>query len=131
MDPQIKISHLNVLLIPDQRLKIWVSIKVKTAESSKVSGEIEILRALRESAASTYIVKLIDDFVHQGPNGEHQCLVFELLGPTIDSVLADYAEVEDHFDTEISLKIPTQLLQGIASIHAAGYVHGGLIKHAA
>ena len=29
---------------------------------------------------SEYIVQLLDHFVHQGPNGTHQCLLFELLG---------------------------------------------------
>ena len=30
---------------------------------------------------SEYIVQLLGDFLHEGPNGCHQCLVIELLGP--------------------------------------------------
>ena len=105
---------------------MWVSIKIKTANSTEHSHELGALRALQEMEASPYIVKQIDDFLHHGPNGYHQCLVFELLGPSVDFVLNDCDDDgEDQLDPETILKITTQMLQAISSIHAAGYIHGG------
>lgn len=72
-----------------------------------------------------YIVQLLDSFSHHGPNGIHQCLVFELLGPAVDIVLQDYSEGCDKLDPEIILRMSTQLLRAIKFIHSAGMCHGG------
>lgn len=54
-----------------------------TANSS-ISRELHILKFLerqcRKGLSANYIVQLLDAFIHIGPNGTHQCLVFELLG---------------------------------------------------
>ncbi|KAL2674253.1 hypothetical protein Neosp_012704 [[Neocosmospora] mangrovei] len=51
--------------------------------------EKEILTHLRdgdrEQLGYNYICHLVDDFEHQGPNGTHTCLVFELMGETLRS----------------------------------------------
>ena len=39
------------------------------------------------SIASSRIVRLLDHFEHQGPNGRHVCMVFELLGVNLLSVI--------------------------------------------
>ena len=100
------------------------------ADCEKPSREINNLRTLAAHSqgrpGSEYIVSLIDDFVHHGPNGSHQCLVFELLGPSPISVIRDYHEDPDIFDPELLVKMSKQLLQGIAFIHDVGYVHGGI-----
>ena len=72
-----------------------------------------------------YIVQLLDDFSHHGPNGIHQCLVLELLGPAVGIVLADYHEGRDKLDPEIIFRMSTQLLRAIKFIHNAGMCHGG------
>ena len=63
----------------------------------------------QESLSSKHIVQLL---VHQGPNGQHQCLVFELLGPTVASVLASR-----HLETNVILRMSKQLLETIRFIH--------------
>ena len=69
-----------------------------------ISGAFAIYKKLaalsQGSLRSTYIVHLLDDFLHQGPNGSHQCLVFELLGPSVDAVVADYGEFGDRLEPE-------------------------------
>ncbi|UPK95958.1 hypothetical protein LCI18_006893 [Fusarium solani-melongenae] len=51
--------------------------------------EKEILTHLRdgdrEQLGYNYVCHLVDDFEHQGPNGTHTCLVFELMGETLRS----------------------------------------------
>jgi serine/threonine-protein kinase SRPK3 len=101
-----------------------VSIKIKSADSK--SRELVALRAFHGTGASHYIVKLLDDFVHEGPNGCHQCLVLELLGPSVENIANDYRVGGDRLEPETILKITTQLLQAVRSIHTLGFVHGGL-----
>ena len=99
-----------------------------TANSS-ISRELENLKFLerqsRRGLSSDYVVQLLDAFPHKGPNGVHQCLVFELLGPSVDKVLSDYHESQDELDPETVLRISTQLLKAVKFIHSAGMCHGG------
>jgi serine/threonine-protein kinase SRPK3 len=111
------------------RLKKWVSLKITVADAPRPSRELQILQHLRQKRAARRIVQLLDHFIHQGPNGCHQCLVFELLGPSIDHVVADYDMGGDRLEAPTILKITRQLMQAIAAMHAAGYAHGGLFWH--
>ena len=100
-------------------------MKIVAADSSERSRELGVIQSLQETRASNSIVKLLDSFIHQGPNGSHECLVFELLGPTLDWVVADYGMSEDRLEPEIILEITKQLLRAVASLHKASYAHGG------
>jgi serine/threonine protein kinase len=84
-----------------------------------------VLEALKHCGASEYILDVLDVFIHGGPNGSHVCIVTELLGPSVHYVLADYGHGGDKLDREIIIRVATQILQGIAAIHEAGYAHGG------
>jgi serine/threonine protein kinase len=111
------------------RLKKWVSLKITMTDTPRPSRELQILQRLRQKRAARHIVQLLDCFIHQGPNGCHQCLVFELLGPSVDAVVADYHMGGDCLEAPTILRITRQLLQAIASMHAAGCAHGGLFWH--
>ncbi|KAL6713257.1 hypothetical protein ACLMJK_008722 [Lecanora helva] len=124
----------TVWLAKDKRNMQWVSIKILSADDSKVSRELDTLQLLQarsEESPRRPIVQFIDNFLHQGPNGTHQCLVFELLGPTLEFVLndiycGDYPATEAILEPYIILKFCEQLLQNIAFIHEVGYVHGDI-----
>jgi serine/threonine protein kinase len=95
------------------------------------SRELQNLKHLERHSqgtlSSNYIVQLLDFFSHEGPNGVHQCLVFELLGPTVDKVLSDCRENIDKLGPETILRMSTQLLRAVNFIHSAGMCHGGEI----
>ncbi|KAI9373627.1 kinase-like domain-containing protein [Aspergillus egyptiacus] len=76
--------------------------------------------------SSHYIVQLLDSFTHKVPNGVHQCLVLELLGPSVDRVLADYREGHDELCTETILRMSTQFSKAVKFIHGAGMCHGDI-----
>jgi serine/threonine-protein kinase SRPK3 len=101
------------------------------AESSKQSVELHnflsLARHRQGHPHSKYIVQLLDDFFHQGPNGTHQCLVFELLGPTVDAVVRKIHEWEEVLEPDTILRMSEQLLQAINFMHEVGYVHGGMV----
>jgi len=115
----------------------WVSIKIITAKAITDSDELGVLRSLAKlckgSLSSKCIVQLLDQFSHYGPNEIHQCLVFELLGPTVDMVISDYYsnynDPKESLEPDIVLKISEQLLKAVAFIHEAGHVHEGTISY--
>ncbi|KAL4807908.1 kinase-like domain-containing protein [Aspergillus unguis] len=119
----------TVWLAKDRDRNEWVSLKIMTANSS-ISRELQNLRFLERKAqtglSSHYIVQLLDVFHHKGPNGVHQCLVFELLGPSVDKVLWDYNLGQDKLDPETVLRMSTQLLKAVEFIHSAGIGHGDI-----
>jgi serine/threonine-protein kinase SRPK3 len=123
-------SHICILLI-NLRREQWVSIKIITADNSKQSRELRnflSLAGLRQGHLhSKYIVQLLDDFFHQGPNGTHQCLVFELLGPTVDAVAREIYQGGDVLEPETILRMSKQLLQAITFLQEIGYAHGGMV----
>jgi hypothetical protein len=97
-----------------------------TAESTWGSQELDNLQLLKKRSqgmSSKYIVESLDAFVHQGPNGRHQCLVFELLGPTVNTILEMYDE--DNLETDTIVRLSEQLLEAIGLIHDTGMGHGG------
>ncbi|KAI1977099.1 hypothetical protein LOZ53_002123 [Ophidiomyces ophidiicola] len=123
-------GYSTVWLARDNRLRRWVSIKIITADSSQKSKELENLEILAKKSQSgllkNYIVEVFDHFFHKGPNGNHLCIVFELLGPTISTVLQDYSDGGDRLDEDTILKLTKQLLIALAFIHKSGLVHGDI-----
>jgi serine/threonine-protein kinase SRPK3 len=121
----LKMAYLSILLIYQSRLDLWVSIKIMRSDKTDYCRDLHTLLSIGESNASKYVVQLFDSFDHRGPNGTHKCLVFELLGPTVDFVLIDYCDSHDKLDPMTILNMTKQFLQGVAALHAAGYAHGG------
>lgn len=78
-----------------------------------------------EDPRSVYFSQLFDNFIHEGPNGSHLCLVFELLGPTINIIVGDYVDDGKRLEPTTLLRICEQLLQAVAFLHEAGMAHGG------
>eukprot|EP01047_Picozoa_sp_COSAG01_P046988 COSAG01_NODE_4450_length_5008_cov_2.475657_6_plen_67_part_01 len=51
--------------------------------------EIEILHQLKTSdpARAHHAVQLLDNFCHTGPHGTHVCMVFEMMGQNLLSLI--------------------------------------------
>jgi non-specific serine/threonine protein kinase len=64
---------------------------IAKATSSKT--ELSILEKLSTVAAqdpdSQHVTVLLDEFLHEGPNGKHRCLVFEAMGATAASLVEE------------------------------------------
>jgi serine/threonine protein kinase len=123
-------SDIRIGPLTCHRLHRWVSIKVVVADSTKASRELQNIHLITEGTknkqGSQYISKLLETFVHHGPNGAHQCLVLEFLGPTLATVLTNYNDSHRHLPYETVLRLSRQFLQAIALIHQAGCGHGGM-----
>ncbi|KAL0923467.1 hypothetical protein M5K25_007525 [Dendrobium thyrsiflorum] len=78
----------TVWLAYDTRCKKLVALKIQKSSADFVQAalhEIEILSAIAEGDPSNCkcLVQLLDNFKHTGPNGQHPCMVFEILGDSL------------------------------------------------
>lgn len=102
-------------------------LKAECYDSETPVYEREILTHLRDAnphhAGYGSVCHLLDDFEHDGPNGRHVCLVFELMGETLQS----YNEWFDRcrIPSELVKKICEQLLLALWYAHANGVIHTG------
>lgn len=108
----------------------WVAMKILTAEKSQNSRELRSYQRLaklpQESRLSTFFVQLRDHFFHQGPNGNHLCLVTELLGPRLPAILEELRDKDRWLAPNIVLKVTRKLLEAIEVLHRTGFAHGGM-----
>lgn len=64
-------------------------------ELNKLSTSQEAFESIKQKIGvevkNLSIVKLLNSFTHSAANGNHCCLVLELLGPSLESLLATYS----------------------------------------
>lgn len=129
-------AYGTVWLVEDLNSGRCAALKVLAAEASKgseVVSEVAILRHLKQrqlsadggSEGQEFLMEFFDDFKVEGPNGTHQCIVTEVLGPSIG---ADVDEVydEDRYPIEIAKMLVAQVIRGVAYLHSCGVAHGDL-----
>jgi serine/threonine protein kinase len=109
---------------------------MKIVAASSPSNEVAIYHYLRQSVTSTqntHVTQLLDSFQHEGTNGIHLCLVFEAMGPSIDSMVEQLPYHESpssglnrRYPTKMAKSILRQVLQGLVFLHEQGIVHADL-----
>ncbi|GAV51704.1 hypothetical protein ZYGR_0AF01750 [Zygosaccharomyces rouxii] len=107
-------------------------VAMKIVRSDKVyseaaQDEIKLLKRIRSQTerghvGSDYILKLLDNFYHTGPNGDHIVMVFEVLGENLLALIKKY---EHRGIPLIYVKqISKQLLLGLDYMHRkCGVIH--------
>ena len=117
----------TVWLVKDEITQKYASLKILAAEAS--DSERLILRHLQRNClddrGGEYVLRLLDDFVHSGPNGDHQCIVTEVLGPSLASDIEDLYP-DEQFPIDIAKRMSAQITHGIQYLHRNGVVHGGM-----
>ena len=68
---------------------------------------------------------LNDRFQLEGPNGLHECFVFELIGPNVSDVVERRFE-DTRLPAEKAKSIAKQALLGLDCLHQHGIAHGGI-----
>ncbi|KNG86152.1 putative serine protein kinase [Aspergillus nomiae NRRL 13137] len=95
----------------------YVALKILVSEISGSTTELRILRHLAEAApaeASRHVTPLLGEFEHRGPNGVHKCLVFEPMGPSVNTMV----EALPQFNPR------RQGIKALAFLHENGIAHG-------
>jgi serine/threonine-protein kinase SRPK3 len=126
--------------LTSQPYSTWASLKIKRASRSTENldedPEIRSMKALEKhyicgaQDRSRRFLRLLDTFHHEAPNGIHSCLVMELLGPSLSSVLRRNGRAGgEYLAPDTILRSSQQLLEGIQFAHDAGISHGGINIH--
>lgn len=104
-------------------------VKSATHYTETALDEIKLLervvRANPEAPGRKYVVELLDNFTHEGPNGKHVCMVFEVLGENLLSLIRRY----HHRGIPVHLvqQIIYQVLMGLDYMHReCGIIHTDL-----
>ncbi|KAJ4163581.1 hypothetical protein LMH87_005302 [Akanthomyces muscarius] len=96
----------TVWLAQDTSTDTLVALKIRIAHESGSTSrrEVTALETLHANKATSKLFPVLyDDFVHNGPNGAHRCIVMQVLGPSLRLVL-----------------------EATATLHEAGFAHGDL-----
>lgn len=104
-----------------------MAIKIKKAHDSTddldKDPEIQAMKALEKHYVEGSqdrprgFIQLFDWFCHEGPNGIHNCLVMELLGPSLETILRTNVEMEEFLAPDTILRTSRQLLEAIEFAH--------------
>ena len=107
----------TVWLVEDLHLKRFAALKVMVANASR-HNEIDVLRHLGRqqhddsapSSGAEYVMRVFDYFEIEGPNGNHPCIVTELLGPGLGSL----ESVDIRLPLDTGRNIAAQVARGVA-----------------
>ncbi|KAL4742392.1 kinase-like domain-containing protein [Aspergillus similis] len=127
-------SYSTVWLARDLKNCRYVALKILVSEISGLTAELRILRHLSEVApaeAARHVTRLLGEFEHRGPNGLHRCLVFEPMGPRVNTMVEELSQFKPRrrgmkvrYPLWMAKSILKQSLQALAFLHEHGIAHG-------
>ncbi|KAF8077002.1 kinase-like domain-containing protein [Lyophyllum atratum] len=127
----------NVWMAFDQKAKRYVAIKALKGHATALykKGMTWELPALKRLASitppagveATHVPRLLDHFTHPGrdKDGEHLCLVTEVLGGDVRRLQSDVARGKP-FPLPLAKRILLHTLHGLAHTHHCGFAHTDL-----
>lgn len=104
----------TVWLCYDKNNENFVAMKVQKSAKNYREAAMDEIELLKQVSQGSGVIKLIDNFTHRGPNGLHVCIVTEVLGNNLLSVLKKY---RDGLPIDLVKLITKNLLEGLAFIH--------------
>ncbi|ORZ30833.1 kinase-like domain-containing protein [Catenaria anguillulae PL171] len=122
----------TVWLCRDNNLLRYVALKIVKSAPHYTETALDEIQLLQKVVTADpahegrkYVVELYDNFLHRGPHGEHVCMVFEVLGENLLSLIRRYR----HQGIPVGLvkQIGSQVLCGLDYLHAkCGIIHTDL-----
>jgi len=116
------------------RTQKHVALKILKANcygSAQHVFELELLQRIastsliRTGPGRRHVVELLDNFHHIGPNGDHVCLVFPVLGCHLAAQAARFNK--RRIPVRVMKEVARQLLQGLDFLHReCGIIHTGI-----
>lgn len=111
----------------------YVALKFLVSEISRPT-EVQILRHIKNLApveSPKHITQLLDEFQHHGPNGVHNCLVFQPMGPSVNTMVEELPQFKPRkrgmkvrYPPQMAKSILKQSLLALAFLHDNGIAHG-------
>ncbi|VUC36442.1 unnamed protein product [Clonostachys rosea] len=112
----------------DKKKNQYVAIKVLVSELSH-QHEIKILQAISTlpngHPGRARLNQMLDYFSLPGPNGTHDCLVLQLLGPGVADIVESYCE-DNRLPAPIAKSFARQALQGLDFLAHHSITHGDI-----
>lgn len=113
----------------------YVALKILISKNTEeTSHELHVLYHLAKVAPQDgmrHVTQLLTDFEHKGPNGIHKCLVFEPMGPSVNSMVFELPQFKPRkygmkirYPPQMAKRILLQSLQGLEFLHKNGVAHG-------
>jgi non-specific serine/threonine protein kinase len=109
-------------------------LKILVSDVKKPIPELQALHFLNQlgfSDKTQHVIQLLDEFVHHGPNGLHTCLVFEPMGPSVNSMVERLPQstprkrgMKIRYPFWMARRILKQALQALEYLHIHGMAHG-------
>ena len=117
-------SFATVWLAKDTSENRYVSLKILSAETPLDCKELQILEAITAATVvhkgRDFTIQLLDQFIIDGPNGKHWCLVTKVAGDRLARKPGlPYNSLE--WPRIISL----QVAEALGFLHTLGLAHGG------
>ncbi|KAF2257428.1 kinase-like protein [Trematosphaeria pertusa] len=122
-------GYSTVWAARDRREQRYVTVKISVSERGERNREFKVLRAIAairpEQPGSRHLMPMLDHFQLDGPNGTHDCLVLELLGPSVPDLL-DARFRGERLPGKLAKSIAKQALLGLDYLHQQNIGHGDL-----
>lgn len=125
---------MRVACSPPLRHSRYVALKILVSEISESTKELRVLRHIAKAApaeGARHVTQLLDEFKHTGPNGIHVCLVFEPMGPSVNTMVEELPQfnprmfgMKIRYPPGMAKGILRQSLQALAFLHENGIGHG-------
>uniref|UniRef100_A0A0B7KHT9 non-specific serine/threonine protein kinase n=1 Tax=Bionectria ochroleuca TaxID=29856 RepID=A0A0B7KHT9_BIOOC len=112
----------------DQQENQYVAVKISTSESRN-EREVKILRAIsalpNDNPGRSNLNQMLDCFTLLGPNGTHDCLVLQLLGPSVADIVESFCK-GDRLPARLAKSFAQQAFQGLHCLAHHGIAHGDI-----
>ncbi|KAF4463879.1 CMGC SRPK kinase [Fusarium albosuccineum] len=122
-------SYSTTWAAKDQEKGQYVAIKVSVSDIER-KHELDILREISSLPRDhhpgwSHLNYMLDVFTVAGPNGSHDCLVLELVGPNVAEAVASYYK-DDRLPAGLAKRFAKQTLQGLDVLASQNIGHGDL-----
>lgn len=122
----------TVWLSLDQHAEVptYVAVKIIVAiESAKENADLLLAEKLQsdnldKTSAAQHLCLPREHFTIQSPNGDHMCLVYPVLGPTVRET-KEVFDLGDSF-SRTAQDIARQIVDGLVLLHRTGICHAGM-----
>lgn len=125
------LRYTNKLGLTCDSNQTYVAIKISVSEPTGQNRESTVLQTIATAHANQpgyqYLMTMTDFFEISGPNGKHECLVLEFLGPSVADYL-DAHSLDERLPGVLAKSVVKQALLGLSFLHERGIAHAGTVQ---
>ncbi|KAH8754687.1 kinase-like domain-containing protein [Hyaloscypha sp. PMI_1271] len=121
-----------VWLARDKLTECYVALKIIVASIRQDCKELGVLQTLLKETTChpgrNSVISLLDNFMIEGSNVRHVCLVLQVAGPSTTSLNYSPSAVarSQRLRSHLTLKVAKQIVQALGFVQAQGFCRGGL-----